>query len=371
MAPKRRSGTPGPSIRPSGVRSDRAQDDGATRASSDEDVEEPESLQCPITYQLFRDPVMNAAGNTYEREALNSAWRASGECSDPLTGQSLADSNLIPNWDVRRRVQAFLEAHPNHTPEGWTDRTVPAAAQPVRMAEEEMSSHILNFTFVLFTLLLVDFLPVSIRQSLSVDAYLSVRPFACAALTSLTVHYLMYRFEWNVENGGFREFIHDFACILSILLMILNLLDGCFGDLLGLEACAEAVWLGVTIVMFNLDWDENEGGKAFLFRLWVSSGVCLTSLSIVTVLLPGLANLLVVGAIISFSTAVSLPADDVTAGPMYVAGTLALTAAAIWGTLGAITCFFPEFLTHMLSLGGLCLLALGIAACHQVVAVAA
>eukprot|EP00931_Biecheleriopsis_adriatica_P033526 TRINITY_DN19458_c0_g1_i2.p2 TRINITY_DN19458_c0_g1~~TRINITY_DN19458_c0_g1_i2.p2 ORF type:complete len:259 (+),score=41.26 TRINITY_DN19458_c0_g1_i2:98-874(+) len=84
----------------------------------------PEDLLCPVTCSLFRDPVFNAAGNTYERSALEKFWTTSGmPARDPITNTSLTDMVLIPNWDMRRRVQSFLEANPRYVPEGWPDQS--------------------------------------------------------------------------------------------------------------------------------------------------------------------------------------------------------------------------------------------------------
>jgi hypothetical protein len=41
---------------------------------------------CPITLQLFRDPVLLVgSGYTYEREAINE-WLSRGSVKDPATG---------------------------------------------------------------------------------------------------------------------------------------------------------------------------------------------------------------------------------------------------------------------------------------------
>eukprot|EP00933_Yihiella_yeosuensis_P023062 TRINITY_DN18019_c0_g6_i1.p1 TRINITY_DN18019_c0_g6~~TRINITY_DN18019_c0_g6_i1.p1 ORF type:complete len:344 (-),score=31.68 TRINITY_DN18019_c0_g6_i1:72-1073(-) len=38
---------------------------------------------------------------------------------------SYANPLLIPNWDMRRRVQRFLDSHPGFVPDGWPDRIPP------------------------------------------------------------------------------------------------------------------------------------------------------------------------------------------------------------------------------------------------------
>jgi hypothetical protein len=88
-------------------------------------VAEPAELKCPITLELFRDPVSNCVGNTYERAAIEAHLAKPGAKRDPLTNEELESIKLVPNQIVRRMVQAFLDAHPDYTPEGWENRMVP------------------------------------------------------------------------------------------------------------------------------------------------------------------------------------------------------------------------------------------------------
>jgi ankyrin repeat protein len=66
---------------------------------------EPEELYCPITSELFQDPVVTADGHTYEREAI-AKWLASHDTS-PLTGKRLSSKQLIPNLRVKSMVLEF------------------------------------------------------------------------------------------------------------------------------------------------------------------------------------------------------------------------------------------------------------------------
>eukprot|EP00747_Dinoflagellata_sp_TGD_P095661 gnl/TRDRNA2_/TRDRNA2_166551_c0_seq1.p1 gnl/TRDRNA2_/TRDRNA2_166551_c0~~gnl/TRDRNA2_/TRDRNA2_166551_c0_seq1.p1 ORF type:complete len:312 (-),score=32.11 gnl/TRDRNA2_/TRDRNA2_166551_c0_seq1:314-1228(-) len=98
----------------------------AKSMASEADVDVPLDLLCPVLHTLLRDPVVNAAGNTYERSALEQYWSTVGRSwIDPLTNDALPHRELFPNWDMRRRVQVFLDAHPDYIPEGWPDRHVP------------------------------------------------------------------------------------------------------------------------------------------------------------------------------------------------------------------------------------------------------
>ncbi|CAK0896048.1 unnamed protein product [Prorocentrum cordatum] len=94
-------------------------------------AEVPDDLLCPVLQTVMRDPVVNLAGNTYDRVALQRiTTRVCGRCVDPLTNEILSHSILIPNWDMRRRVQSFLDMHPGYVPDGWPDRRMPLPASP-------------------------------------------------------------------------------------------------------------------------------------------------------------------------------------------------------------------------------------------------
>eukprot|EP00928_Gymnodinium_smaydae_P067164 TRINITY_DN50102_c0_g1_i1.p1 TRINITY_DN50102_c0_g1~~TRINITY_DN50102_c0_g1_i1.p1 ORF type:complete len:419 (-),score=26.95 TRINITY_DN50102_c0_g1_i1:83-1339(-) len=101
------------------------------------DISEPQHLLCPITHVMFRDPVMTAAGRTYERSAILEFWRQRFSTHgysyvlDPMTNQSLQDSRLITNFDKRSEVQVFLSEHADYLPDGWTSRSIPAAEATV------------------------------------------------------------------------------------------------------------------------------------------------------------------------------------------------------------------------------------------------
>jgi hypothetical protein len=92
------------------------------------DVDEPESLLCPIAMELYRDPVfVPTSGNTYERSSLERFWATSTSARDPLTNQALPDKAVHSNWDKRREVQKFLDAYADYVPHGWDSRDVPRA----------------------------------------------------------------------------------------------------------------------------------------------------------------------------------------------------------------------------------------------------
>ena len=69
----------------------------------------PPELQCPLSLELMVDPVMDAAGQTYERSAIES-WLARGNRTDPMTGEPLAHTNLIPNVFARGMCRKYAES---------------------------------------------------------------------------------------------------------------------------------------------------------------------------------------------------------------------------------------------------------------------
>ena len=84
-------------------------------------VEEPDHLLCPITREMFRDPVVLVeSGHTYEREAIEQHLRRSQ--IDPRSNVRIGSKRLIANISMRMTVEAWLEDNPGVTPDGWTSR---------------------------------------------------------------------------------------------------------------------------------------------------------------------------------------------------------------------------------------------------------
>ncbi|CAF1343186.1 unnamed protein product, partial [Didymodactylos carnosus] len=62
-------------------------------------------LRCPITLDLFRDPVLAQDGHTYERTAIEQWIRRNG--TSPLTRQPLAIEHIYPNYKVKQILDTF------------------------------------------------------------------------------------------------------------------------------------------------------------------------------------------------------------------------------------------------------------------------
>ena len=123
MSSKRRRGNAEDSKRPVVV-------PVAVEDELEEEDAEPEELMCPITRTLFRDPALVVdSGQTYERKAIRSHFRQARASAprgtpvmDPVTRTPLYNTRTVVNWVARRCVEAWLQRHPERTPEGWDSR---------------------------------------------------------------------------------------------------------------------------------------------------------------------------------------------------------------------------------------------------------
>jgi len=71
-------------------------------------------LKCPITKEMFSDPVLlTGDGHTYERSAVEK-WLSEHNTS-PLTGAVLSETKLIPNFAVRGQVDELASATTEHS----------------------------------------------------------------------------------------------------------------------------------------------------------------------------------------------------------------------------------------------------------------
>ena len=67
----------------------------------------PKYLICPISQEVFEDPVSTADGHTYERKAVEN-W-LQNHCTSPITGLPLSDKCLRPNFAIKMAVQAYKD----------------------------------------------------------------------------------------------------------------------------------------------------------------------------------------------------------------------------------------------------------------------
>ncbi|KAG6554766.1 hypothetical protein Mapa_003785 [Marchantia paleacea] len=77
-------------------------------------VKPPKDFVCPITNQLFQDPVTLETGQTYERTAIKE-WLDRGNTSCPITRQTLKNTKLPnTNYVLKRVVDTWKEDHPEY-----------------------------------------------------------------------------------------------------------------------------------------------------------------------------------------------------------------------------------------------------------------
>jgi hypothetical protein len=62
-------------------------------------------MNCPITYELMEDPVIDREGNTYEKKAIM-AWLKDNYTS-PLTRNDLDEDDLVPNRALKNLIEEF------------------------------------------------------------------------------------------------------------------------------------------------------------------------------------------------------------------------------------------------------------------------
>ena len=69
----------------------------------------PDDLICPISYQLFKEPVLAVDGVVYERRSIQTWFDTRGECcKSPCCGVEMQSQELIPDVVMEERVSAWL-----------------------------------------------------------------------------------------------------------------------------------------------------------------------------------------------------------------------------------------------------------------------
>ena len=71
-------------------------------------MDPPDDFLCPITLELFREPVIAADNNTYERSAIL-RWFRDGNRSSPITNQNLKNTQIQPNIALLGSINSFLQ----------------------------------------------------------------------------------------------------------------------------------------------------------------------------------------------------------------------------------------------------------------------
>ncbi|XP_022773797.1 U-box domain-containing protein 26-like [Durio zibethinus] len=68
----------------------------------------PHLFRCPISLDLFTDPVTLCTGQTYDRSSIEK-WFAAGNLTCPVTMQKLHDPSLVPNHNLRHLIELWRD----------------------------------------------------------------------------------------------------------------------------------------------------------------------------------------------------------------------------------------------------------------------
>ncbi|MCD7456165.1 hypothetical protein HAX54_030780 [Datura stramonium] len=73
----------------------------------------PPLFRCPISLDLFKDPVTLCTGQTYDRSSIE-RWLSCGNSTCPVTMQKLHDSSMVPNTTLRHLIDRWLQINCSH-----------------------------------------------------------------------------------------------------------------------------------------------------------------------------------------------------------------------------------------------------------------
>lgn len=68
----------------------------------------PYLFRCPISLDLFKDPVTLCTGQTYDRSSIEK-WLSAGNLTCPVTMQRLHDRTIVPNHTLRHLIHQWLQ----------------------------------------------------------------------------------------------------------------------------------------------------------------------------------------------------------------------------------------------------------------------
>jgi len=83
----------------------------------DNSVSIPDHLLCPITKDIFKNPVTTKYGHTYEKAQIEE-W-VNRNHNDPLTKQPLTLQDLFPNIAIRKACEEFKQKQAQTTVDWW------------------------------------------------------------------------------------------------------------------------------------------------------------------------------------------------------------------------------------------------------------
>lgn len=69
----------------------------------------PEDYICPLTKEMYIEPVMAEDGHTYEKKALQERF-ARGEMTSPVTKEEMTSGAMIPNKRLKTQIDAYISS---------------------------------------------------------------------------------------------------------------------------------------------------------------------------------------------------------------------------------------------------------------------
>ena len=74
---------------------------------------------CPLSLEMFMDPVICSSGQTFERDSISRVIRNKMNPVCPITKIPIT-GHLIPNYDFRKVIEQFIEKYKNQKGDHWT-----------------------------------------------------------------------------------------------------------------------------------------------------------------------------------------------------------------------------------------------------------
>lgn len=104
----------------------------------------PKDFVCPITGQIFGDPVTLETGQTYERKAIQE-WMKRGNTNCPITRQPLSANGLTStNYVLKRLITSWKEQHPDLAQELSYSETPRSSPSPREIPSDSIPSRTYN-----------------------------------------------------------------------------------------------------------------------------------------------------------------------------------------------------------------------------------
>uniref|UniRef100_A0A5B7A714 U-box domain-containing protein n=1 Tax=Davidia involucrata TaxID=16924 RepID=A0A5B7A714_DAVIN len=103
----------------------------------------PHLFRCPISLDLFTDPVTLCTGQTYDRSSIEK-WLAAGNLTCPVTMQKLHDPSIVPNHTLRHLIDQWLEMGHQFNPDYFQmidpDRSIAALKHNLESPESTLET---------------------------------------------------------------------------------------------------------------------------------------------------------------------------------------------------------------------------------------